>query len=191
MLYRDSLAIVAKGLPWEAEARLTAYYDSDIIGTEDLQVHFFSFSSPGDIIATYSRSDENCWAISGWAQKKLGQHQLNFGTAIQRRPIRQFIIGNSLAYMNEYRKLDQVDESQYQDQLLFIRNWGNVEAFGYDILGKKIDHSDLVNNGPRHPRQYSFFLEDQFASKKFAARSGAPLYAGQLSKSDSRLRKSH
>ncbi len=165
-LYRDSLAIVAKGLPWDAQPSLTQYYDSYILGPADLNFYWFYFSSPGDIIATYSKSVENYWAISGFVQKQLGQHHLNFGTAFQRRTLRKFTIGNSLLFMNEYRKLNEVDETHYTDQLLLIRNWGNVDAFGYDIFGNKIDKTDEVNDGPRHPMSYSFYLEDRFILEK-------------------------
>lgn len=164
-LYRDSLAIVAKGLPWNAEPRLTQFYDSYILGPEDLNFYSFHFSAPGDIITTYSKSVENYWAISGSAQKKWGQHNLNFGVSFQRRTLRRFTIGNSLVYINEYRKLKQVAESQYTNQLLFIRNWGNVEAFGYDIFGNKIEKADAVNDGPRHPHTISLYLDDGFTTQ--------------------------
>ncbi|MCU0643926.1 MAG: hypothetical protein MUC94_06660 [bacterium] len=163
-LYRDSLAIIAKGLPWETQSSLTQFYDSYIIGPEDLNFYWFYFSSPGDIIAAYSKSIENYWAISGSVQKKIGQHHLNFGAAFQRRTLRQFTIGNSLQYMNEYRKLEKVNGSYDPDQLLQMRNWGEVDAFGFDIFGNKIDKTDEVNDGPRHPINYSFYLEDQFIS---------------------------
>jgi hypothetical protein len=165
-LYRDSLAIVAKGLPWNAQSNLTQFYDSYILGPEDLNFYNFKFSAPGDIIATYSKSVENYWAITGSVQKKFRQHCLNFGAAVQRRTLRRLTIGNSLVYMNEYRKLNQVDESQYLDQLLYIRNWGEVDAYGFDIFGDQIDKSDAVNDGPRHPMTYSLYFEDHIVSGK-------------------------
>ncbi len=171
-LYRDSLAIVAKGLPWNAASSLNQFYDSYIIGPEDLNFYSFYFSSPGDIIATYSKSMENAWAASGSVQKQLGKHHLDFGAAFQRRTLRQFIIGNSLLYMNEYRKLGKNNGSHDQDQLLRMRNWGEVDAFGFDIFGNKIDNTDEVNDGPRHPKNYSFYLEDQLVSKKFQLELG-------------------
>jgi len=70
LLYRDSLAIVAKGLPWETQSSLTQYYHSYILGPEELQFYYFNFSAPGDLIAAYSKADENYWAISGSMQKK-------------------------------------------------------------------------------------------------------------------------
>ncbi len=172
LLYRDSLAIVGQGLPWNAQSNLTQYYDSYILGPSDIDFYSFYFSHPGDIIATYSKSVENYWAISGAVQKKLGRHHLNLGSSFQRRTLRRFTIGNSLLYMDEYRKLDLVDGNYLQDQLLSLRNLGDVEAFGFDIFGNEIDKTDNVNDGPRHPTTYSFYLEDDVTAKNLRINLG-------------------
>jgi outer membrane receptor for Fe3+-dicitrate len=65
-----------------------------------------------------------------------------------------------------------VDENYLQDQLLRLRNQGYVKAFGYDVFGNKRDKTDDVNDGPRHPTSYAFYLEDQITTKNLQINLG-------------------
>ncbi|MFQ6114814.1 MAG: hypothetical protein ACE5NG_12160 [bacterium] len=162
LLYRDSLAIVEKGVNWDSSHRSSS--DSYIQGPGEFNFYQFPFSRPGELLAFYSKGEENYLAISGSVQKKLGNHYLNAGGSFQRRTLRRFAIGSSFSFMEAIREIGRNPDELDEWQLLKIRNSGDVRAFGYDIFGNKIEKNDAVNDAPRHPTNYSLFLEEQFST---------------------------
>ena len=156
LFYLDSLATVERGLNYVPES-----------GTfhGDFYIHRFPFSRPGELQATYSKSEENYWGFSGAVQKKFGDHQLKLGGAFQRRTLRQFSINSLGQYMGILQEFGGDPGSLNEAELLRVRNGGDVRTIGYDVFGNEINKSDEVQDAPRHPQKYSLFLEERFQSQ--------------------------
>ena len=165
LLYRDSLAVTAQGLPWgnpDARSGLAYYCDPPSFNLFD-----FNFTGPGALLTEYSKSAENYWAVSGRVEKTWKGHRIALGGRLQRRTLRRYAMGNSFDFMELYGGMseeDEIDDYMYQSEL---RRWGRVCAYGYDVFGNPVEKTGSVNDGPRHPAQYALFLEDQFRVKDF------------------------
>lgn len=152
LLYRDSLAIVQKGLNWDAAPQ--AYVDPYIRGPGDLRFYDFLFNSPGQLLTDYKKSNENGFSASGFIRKKMKNHAIKAGGTYERRTVRRFSIGNLLWYMNLMRQ-NSTDEILLQSQ-------GMVETFGYDVFGNKVNATTDIHDSARNPRQVSAFVEDEW-----------------------------
>jgi hypothetical protein len=155
-LYRDSLAIVARGLPWSNP------YGSYAYGPNDFDYFAFPFSSPGKLLASYSRTEEDGWEISGSVNKNIDKVFLNAGFAYQRRAVRHFSIGNSLGYAGVLRQASLT--GQRADEYI-LRRIGYVDAFGYDAFANRVEFDTDTNDGPAQPSKFSAYVESRFRAK--------------------------
>lgn len=163
LLYRDSLAIVEKGVNWDSSHRSSS--DRYIRGPGEFNFYQFHFGRPGELLVSYSKSEENYWELSVSVQKKLGNHQLNVGGSFQRRTLRRFAIGRSFYFMKRFREFGVDPDELHEDQFHTIRRSGDVRTFGYDVFGNKIEEADAISDAPKHPTEYSFYVEDRYRLK--------------------------
>jgi outer membrane receptor protein involved in Fe transport len=163
LLYRDSLAIVEKGVPWAMPPDSYRYGDTYFQGPGQFRYFAFPFSRPGELLADYEKWQDDARGISGSLQKKQGEHEITIGGSWQRRTLRRFKIHNLLSFMNELRKIENEPEAFSSiEQKLRLREAGNVQAIGYDVFGEQIASASEANDAPRHPQITSFFIVDRF-----------------------------
>jgi len=165
LLYRDSLAVTAQGLPWGNPDQWSGQtYYSDPPG---FNLFDFDFTAPGALLTEYSKSAENYWAVSGRVEKTWNGHRIALGGSLQKRTLRKYAMGYSFNFMELYDGTGAGEASDDDMYLSSLRRWGNVRAYGYDVFGNPVEKTDIVNDGPRHPSLYTLFLEDQFRAKDF------------------------
>lgn len=151
MLYRDSLAISEKGLPWVQNE----------YGFSDVYYFHFPFSPNGAAISNYAKMQENNRGISGYLKKQVGKHEITIGASQQRRTIRNFEIRDLRRFMQYLPSGEAENREREIYEQLRLRDSGIVWAYGYDLFGKEIENTDEVNDEPRHPKNHSFFIEDK------------------------------
>ena len=132
----------------------------------------FPFNHPGRVLSDFTRAEENYRGFSGSVRKKIGRHFITGGGAFQRRNVRRFTIKSYLGFIRELQGMGLMPSELSDEQLLRIRERGDVQAFGYDVFGNSIEHANVINDGPRRPVEYSLFLEDQFRTKSFQMQLG-------------------
>lgn len=137
-----------------------ALYKDDL---SPMYINFFPFSSPGEIITYYSKSEENQNSITGNVQKRFGHHQLVLGSVSQNRSLRLFKTGTRGDHYWNYGIPFGSDNREHQIQ---IRDWLIDDIFGYDVFGKKINKGDDVNNAPGYPSLISFYFEDRYSDSE-------------------------
>ncbi|NIR50125.1 TonB-dependent receptor [candidate division KSB1 bacterium] len=128
------------------------------------RIHLFSFSRPGAVLSDFAKLEETGWSLSGYAQKRIGAHRITAGGGWQRRTVRQFSVDDFRGYMQALEDIGIPAQGQRlsDEALLQIRRWGRVNTLGYDVFGNKVEGTDAVNDGPRQPAQWSFYLEDAY-----------------------------
>ena len=167
MRYRDSLAIVSEGLMWGTQDEyLNSIYYSYLLGPDEMNFNGFLFRKPGDLLTGYSKSKEDRISFSMSAKKRMKNHLFEIGGAYQQSTIRKFSINNHFQYVMYYFHRPENVSAGSLDHKLYMRNYGEVDAYGYDVYGTKIDEDNRVMEGPRQPRHYSFFVQDAFSLNK-------------------------
>jgi len=156
-LYRDSLAIVAKGLPWS-----DPLYGSYSQGPSNFYYFAFPFTRPGALLASYSRTEESGWEVSGALNKNLVKIFLNAGFAYQRRAVRHITIGNSLGYASVLRQASLT--GQIADEYT-LRRAGFVDVFGYDAFANRVESDTDTNDGPAQPSKFTAYVESRLRAK--------------------------
>ena len=157
LLYRDSLAVAGKGLPWV----------QDEYGYSDLSYLNFPFSPNGASISNYSKTQETNRSISGYVQKRIGKHEITFGAVRHQRTIRNFEIRDLNRFMQNLPSGENDNPERDLNDQLQLRELGIVWSYGYDLFGNKIEVADDVNDKPRQPKHYSIFVENRLISGKY------------------------
>ena len=160
LLYRDSLAVTAQGLPWgqPPDEFGTGYYSDP---PDYFQASFY-FSSPGALLAPYRKRSEDYWAISGSVKEVWNNHHFHFGGKYQQHKLRYYYLKCLANFMKVFREFDVRPEEIDNEQMNDLYSSGAVRAYGYDLLGNPVDKSSVVADGPRHPSHFSLFLEDHY-----------------------------
>jgi outer membrane receptor for ferrienterochelin and colicin len=158
-LYYDSTANAARGVEWTNAFR----------GPGQFSYFAFPFSRPGDVRAKYSKAEENYRSFSGHLQKQFGQHWLKLGAAWERRTLRNFAIGYPQGFAEANRSYQQ--QAGFAS-LTYIRNWGRVQNYGYDLFGKRIEQADEISDGPAHPSSFAVYLEESLRTSNLLLTAG-------------------
>ncbi|MFH1942884.1 MAG: TonB-dependent receptor [bacterium] len=169
LLYTDSVAVTSNGLPWgNPTSGSYSYYNNP----PRFDLYYFDFYRPGTLLTNYSKWSEGYWSVSGSLEKAFGSHLLSVGSRYHRRTLRKYSIGDLIGFTYYFRKLTKDHQDLYEDELLFVQQEGEVDAFGYDVFGNQIQDTDEVNDAPRHPSQLSVYMEDQYHNGKILLEFG-------------------
>ena len=162
VLYRDSLAIVGKGLPWDSYSGSESY----IAGPRDMKFYGFDFSSPGECLTSYTKLSEEYYALSLSLFRKYGKHNCQIGGTYKKMKLRKFAINNTWGYALKIYNMGRSSINYNDIDMMELRNRGRVDMYGYDVFGNEIDQTDLVHDAPKTPSQTSCYIEDTYRSKK-------------------------
>ncbi|HEY4613426.1 MAG TPA: TonB-dependent receptor, partial [Bacteroidota bacterium] len=145
--YSDSTAAAAHG--WTYENATTPPYDYTFSG--------FYFARPGALASGYSKSDRASFSISADYTAQMGRHELKAGVSYERWTFRNYAIGGLTGLLQSIRSRPGIQDNR-QEFLQFIRQSANLDNYGYDELGDKLD-SGL--DGPKHPYFASVYVQDK------------------------------
>ena len=170
----DLLRSKEKGTdPIEGDDPLTQYENGEIdISSSRFRILNFPFVFPGRALSDFRKAEENYRGFSGYVRKKIGSHIITGGGASQRRTIRRYAVNSYQFFMFGLQNTGLAPNELNQEQLFNVREIGDVRAFGYDVFGNIVDRADILNDAPKRPVEHSFFLEDQFRTKRFQLQLG-------------------
>ena len=169
-LYRDSLATVRRGLNWDAPSG--QMFDTAITGPGDFLFNSFRFDKPGDLLTSYSKGEENGFNLATSVSHELNEHRIIIGSQFERKGIRRFSIGSSFGYAQTIRNATNGVGDRTQEQLLALRSNGDVRTFGYDLFGNRIEKSDDINDGVKHPTHIAGYVTDSINSNNLEIKAG-------------------
>ncbi|MFQ5629168.1 MAG: hypothetical protein ACE5I1_10445 [bacterium] len=167
LLYRDSLAVEAKGVSWAIPEGAYTWGNIYFQGPGEFRYFAFPFNRPGDLLADYEKWQDDARGISGWVRKKIGAHTLTLGGSLQRRTLRRFAVRDLRGFMETLQEHENnPDRFSPIEQELRLGSEGQVQAFGYDVFGKEIEQGDDAGDAPFHPQTRSFYLADRIEADR-------------------------
>ena len=163
-LYRDSLAVEKKGVNFAIDPDIffDSRFDPSLQGPGTITYIEFPFSMPGQVLTDYGRWQDNRLGVAGEIKKKMGKHMLTLGGQWEKRTVRRFRVNTLLSYMQEKRENERSPEPLSNEDLqLALRERGDIEAYGYDVFGNKVNNNMEAADAPARPQTNTVYISDQ------------------------------
>lgn len=140
------------------------------LGPANYDVANFPFSRPGERRTGYSKEKQSYISADLDFTTQYKNHEIKFGGSFERWTVRRIAgLGSErlfnllLSQPNLARALrNGPSDPGYEDAIFTFRRSGNINAYGYDVLGNEVDDDSNLFDAPKKPVLGAFYIQDKF-----------------------------
>ena len=165
LAYGDSLEVARAYGPDVAK-----YYRQRALGPAPYDVANFPFSRPGTRFTSFFKEHQTYLGLKADFTTQYKSHEIKFGGEYTKWSVRrvggmgQERLFNLLLTQPDLARAirNGPSDPNYADAVITWRRSGNINAYGYDVFGNKVDSDSELHDGPRKPATAALYVQDKF-----------------------------